>query len=657
MIVALRSQIFPVDNSTQLEAVNDGLRAVAVDHDTKRLYWSASSIVSGSIGSTIRSVATDIPIDSSPSQEPAFKDFSATSDADPYVMGSEAGCSLADEHRAHIHNWLHGSPVAQLNHNEDIEEITGSDEDSDDDLGSQVVASLFKRGMDCYAGEQFGEAREWLQRGIFQAGPLSVEKQDELNVQSMQFHHALCCIVQSCLREAESSFLLVTRGAGSRKEDARLPCLAHYHLARVQLRLGKLDSAEGHCKKAVKRMKNEKSIGKNHHDYHNSLRLLALIVWANGSEYHAQAYSDQLPESQQIDKDKFDEELASIRGADHIAISDRLANRETVHKQTSSLSPSQSFELLRPISVDSTAKETITATVDVVSTVETRHSSARTDISCVSVDGSSTAMQIIVRKGFLKKGRLNKGIHFAAKDGLLEVLEILLQDPSANVDMPRSSILSADKTPLRTAAARGRYEICKRLLEASATVNLMIDGQTALDSAIENGHTDVCRLMLEHGAKFDPMLDQKMSVLARAVYSDRLMICQLLLDHGADINDSDFKKTKLQRTALMQAAAHNNVRITRWLLDHGANVDGPEPGVSTPLVEAARANAIDVCQILLERNAARFLKSGKGTPIEAASGWLKKYIREWPASRFWKPPEGTSAPTVMRDPLGVERQG
>jgi ankyrin repeat protein len=239
----------------------------------------------------------------------------------------------------------------------------------------------------------------------------------------------------------------------------------------------------------------------------------------------------------------------------------------------------------------------------------------------------------------------------------LEVLEILLQKPSANVDTPRSTFLSAGKTPLRTAAARGRYEICERLLEASATVNLMIDGQTALDSAIDNGHKDVCRLMLEHGAKVDPMLDQKMSILARAVYSDRLMICQLLLDHGADINDSDFKKTKLRRTALMQAAAQNNVRITRWLLDHGAKVDGPEPDISTPLVEAARANAINACQILLESNAARFLKSGKGTAVETATGWLKKCIGEWPASRSWKLPEGTSAPTVMRDPLGVHRQG
>jgi hypothetical protein len=226
MIVALRSHISPVDNSTQLEDINDGLPAVTVDRDTKRLYWSASSIVSGSICATIRSVATDIPIESSQNQEPAFKDFSAISDANPNVMDSEAGCSLDDEHRAQIHNWLHDSPVAELVENEDIEEITGSDEDSDDDLGSQVVASLFKRGMDCCAGEQFSEAREWLQRGIVQAGPLSIEKQDEFNVQSMQFHHALCCIAQSSLSEAESSFLLVTRGAGSRKEDARLRCFA-----------------------------------------------------------------------------------------------------------------------------------------------------------------------------------------------------------------------------------------------------------------------------------------------------------------------------------------------------------------------------------------------------------------------------------------------
>jgi hypothetical protein len=92
-------------------------------------------------------------------------------------------------------------------------------------------------------------------------------------------------------------------------------------------------------------MKNENSIGKNRHGYHDSLRLLALIVWANGSEYDAQAYSDQLPESQQIDKDKFDEELASMRAAhssestlherynntsDHTAISEGPINKETL---------------------------------------------------------------------------------------------------------------------------------------------------------------------------------------------------------------------------------------------------------------------------------------------------------------------------------------
>jgi ankyrin repeat protein len=88
----------------------------------------------------------------------------------------------------------------------------------------------------------------------------------------------------------------------------------------------------------------------------------------------------------------------------------------------------------------------------------------------------------------------------------------------------------------------------------------------------------------------------------------------------------------------MQAATFNKVRAMTWLLDRGAKVDGPDPSISTPLVEAARAGAIEACRFLLEHEAAKQFKTSRGTAIGAANGWLKMFIRGSPESSWWNLP-------------------
>jgi RNA polymerase sigma factor (sigma-70 family) len=124
------------------------------------------------------------------------------------------------------------------------------------------------------------------------------------------------------------------------------------------------------------------------------------------------------------------------------------------------------------------------------------------------------------------------------------VRELLDQDPSlANRPSEYVTYYACSGTPLRNAAAAGRLEIVRLLLERGADPNLpeehIAPRGHALHSAVVNGHIEVVRLLLEHGAypnvEIESSADTLSAALGAAGYStdqNREMV-DLLCSYGA----------------------------------------------------------------------------------------------------------------------------
>jgi ankyrin repeat protein len=61
--------------------------------------------------------------------------------------------------------------------------------------------------------------------------------------------------------------------------------------------------------------------------------------------------------------------------------------------------------------------------------------------------------------------------------------------------------ISGQATPLHRAAANGKLEICKLLLQSGADINKIDgDGKTSLQRAKSSNHSSVVQFLVEHGA-------------------------------------------------------------------------------------------------------------------------------------------------------------
>ncbi|CAE7360043.1 mask [Symbiodinium natans] len=142
----------------------------------------------------------------------------------------------------------------------------------------------------------------------------------------------------------------------------------------------------------------------------------------------------------------------------------------------------------------------------------------------------------------------------AVKDGLLEVVEDLLQRPQ-DPNLPNG----IGATPLCTACEHGHLEIARLLLEADANIE-KISGprsRTPLRMACEMGHLELARLMVEAGADKDKVSGRDVrSPLGMATERGHIEVVRFLLQAGAD---KDAKYDSYRPAAVASRCRHYEV--------------------------------------------------------------------------------------------------
>jgi ankyrin repeat protein len=188
-------------------------------------------------------------------------------------------------------------------------------------------------------------------------------------------------------------------------------------------------------------------------------------------------------------------------------------------------------------------------------------------------------------------------------------------------------------TPLHLAVRAGDVEMAQLLLRAGANSNAANRyGVTALQLAAVNGDPAMLTLLLKAGANVGAVLPEGETILMTAARTGRPEALQVVLDAGAVVSAHE---KWYGETALHWAAAENHADAVRLLIARGAQVDERSAAMNyprrragqsilslgswTPLMYAARENAIDVGRVLISSHAGLDLVDPDGaTALEIA---------------------------------------
>jgi len=186
-------------------------------------------------------------------------------------------------------------------------------------------------------------------------------------------------------------------------------------------------------------------------------------------------------------------------------------------------------------------------------------------------------------------------LHWAVESDDLEMTRLLLK---AGADAKRANRYGV--TPLQLAAVNGNVSVIRDLLDAGADANAVLpEGETVLMTAARTGSSESIKLLLDRGANVDAR-DKWYgeSALMWAAAQNHGTAVSVLLAHDAPVDS----RSKLQTTA-NRRAGQSVLSLGNW----------------TPLMYAARENAIDAGRALVKGRAALNLVDPDGaTALEIA---------------------------------------
>ena len=162
----------------------------------------------------------------------------------------------------------------------------------------------------------------------------------------------------------------------------------------------------------------------------------------------------------------------------------------------------------------------------------------------------------------------------------------VLLEAGADTKIP----LAEGQTILMTAARAGDPGVLKLLLDAGADVNAAesVAGETALIWAALENHADAVTLLVKRGA--NPNARSKESAYTRLRFGDGIVARPTVLPRG-------------HWTPLMYAARQNAIDAARALADAGADLNLSDPDGTTALVFAIINGHFDLARVLVEKGA------------------------------------------------------
>ena len=142
----------------------------------------------------------------------------------------------------------------------------------------------------------------------------------------------------------------------------------------------------------------------------------------------------------------------------------------------------------------------------------------------------------------------------------------------------------------------GRVDEVVENLKAQHNPDVVSGGRAALTRAAANGREEVARLLLEAGADTEWKESFQRTALHVAAQTGYSEVVRILLEFGADMEAGDCDGS----TPLHLAAAFGHTAVAQLLLDSGADKEAEDIYCRRPLHLAAEEDFIDVVQLLVE---------------------------------------------------------
>ncbi len=224
-------------------------------------------------------------------------------------------------------------------------------------------------------------------------------------------------------------------------------------------------------------------------------------------------------------------------------------------------------------------------------------------------------------------------LHWAVRSGNAPMVDLLLR---AGADAKAANKYGV--TPLSLAAVNGDAQTIDKLLKAGADATApVIEGQTPLMLASRTGKVEAIKRLAAAGA--DVNAKEKWmgeTALMWAAGENNAAAVAALVELGGDVNarsatvpypaqrpadPSNYVSSFVPKgkwTPLMYAARENAIDAARTLADHGADLNVRDPEGVTPLLEAIVNLHYDLAAMLLEKGANPKLADQAGmTPVFA----------------------------------------